>query len=352
MDSENNSLRCISKTFKCPMCLLGFKKLVPVSETVAQCPKCGHKHCTELINSEFNRESVDKTYRIPMNALPNEFKQQFHPQTDLYDRSTNNLYGDSRRGIPQSHFQNPNVNNPNIQNQNNQNQNNQNQNNQNHQNHPFIQFYIPFNVSPFAGSVNRAPFDFTVFNGPIGHETFENPSTNFFLDNFASNFISNFINPMTRIVFINSMQNQHQGNPPAAKSSLDKLKHFNMEKKYCKKDEKDPSKIEYPTCSICLMDINDGQKTILLPCGHMFHDECVTKWLNIHNTCPLCRFELPTDDPEYERKRSQRNTQRNENISRNPNVRTADLNNPGNLNEHNNQGNHTNINIQGESAFN
>ena len=155
---------------------------------------------------------------------------------------------------------------------------------------------------------------------------------------------------MSRIVCINARQNKHEGNAPAAKKSVEKLKECNMEKKYCKKDEKDPIKIEYPTCSICLMDINEGQKTILLPCGHMFHDECITKWLNIHNTCPLCRFELPTDDPEYERMRSQRNTQRNENISRNPNVRTVDLNNPGNLNEHNNQG--TNINIQGESAFN
>ncbi len=100
------------------------------------------------------------------------------------------------------------------------------------------------------------------------------------------------------------------------------------------------------------MDINEGQKTILLPCGHMFHDECITKWLNVHNTCPLCRFEVPTDDPEYERKRNERNTQRNENINRNPNVTTADLNNPGNLNEHNNRGNGNNINIQGESAFN
>ena len=349
MDSGENSLRCVSKTFKCPMCLLGFKKLVPISETVSECPQCGHKHCTELINSEFNRESVDKTYRIPMRDLPPEFSRQFHPTTDLYDRSTNNLYGDSRRGIPQNQYNQHN--NENINNQNNQNTNN-NQNNQNSHNHPFFQFFIPFNVSPFAGSVNRAPFDFSVFNGPIGHETFENPSTNFFLDNFASNFISNFLNPMTRIVFVNSMQNQHQGNPPASKTSLEKLKHFIMEKKYCKKDEKDPLKIEYPACSICLMDINEGQKTILLPCGHMFHDECVTKWLNIHNTCPLCRFELPTDDPEYERQRNLRNAQRNDNINRNPNVTTADLLHPENLNQHNNNGNHVNINIQGESSFN
>ena len=365
MDSGENNLRYISKTFKCPMCLLGFKKLVHVSETVSECPKCGHKHCSELINSEFNRESVDKTYRIPMRELPPEFSRQFHPTTDLYDRSTNNFYGDSRRGIPENQFfynqntqninnQNPNFNN-NQNSQNTNNQNNQNINNQNTQsshNHPYFQFFIPFNVSPFAGSVNRAPFDFSVFNGPIGHESFENPSTNFFLDNFASNFISNFLNPMTRIVFVNSMQNQHQGNPPASKTSLDKLKHFNMEKKYCKKDEKDPSKVEYPACSICLMDINEGQKTILLPCGHMFHDECVTKWLNLHNTCPLCRFELPTDDPEYERQRNLRNSQRNDNINRDPNVTTADLRNPQNLNIHNNNGNQVNINIQGESNFN
>jgi hypothetical protein len=128
-----------------------------------------------------------------------------------------------------------------------------------------------------------------------------------------------------------------------------------MEKKYCKKDEKDPKKLEYPTCSICLMDINDGQNTILLPCGHMFHSDCVTKWLEIHNTCPLCRFELPTDDPNYERERRERNNQRNANMARNPNVRAADLNHPENMNPQPQpqpgSGNQ-NINIQGENNIN
>ncbi len=383
MSEEDNSLRMVQKLFKCPLCLKGFKKLVKVNEEFAKCPECGHEHCTETINSEFNRESVDSQYRLPFCNLPESVRRQYHTVTDIHDKHPNNIYLDNQRN--QIHNQNNNNNNINnnntytnynsygnnpFQTQNNQNTNNNTQNTQNNQNNEQNSnnntmrnlniLFIPFNVSPFSGSVNRHPYNFAVFEGPIGSNEFVNPSTNFFLDNFASNFISNFINPMTRIVFINNMQNQHQGNPPASKTAIDKLKHFKMEKKYCKKSEKDPNKLEYPECSICLMEINDGQNTILLPCGHMFHEDCVTKWLQIHNTCPLCRFELPTDDADYERQRNQRNQQREANIRNNPNVHPVDLNHPENINNHvnnnnnsssnnNNSNNNTqNINVQGE----
>ena len=79
-------------------------------------------------------------------------------------------------------------------------------------------FFIPFNVSSFSGSVNRHPYDFAFFEGPIGNNDNSNPSDNLFLDNFASNFISNFINPMARIIFINNMQNQHEGKSPSGKN--------------------------------------------------------------------------------------------------------------------------------------
>jgi hypothetical protein len=318
-----------------------------------------------MINSEFNRESIDSQYRIPFCNLPEEVRRQYHTVTDIHDKSPNNFYLDARRNMPN----NNNINNNNVNNSgnntNNFNNANQNANNpqNNQQNNPpprnYNLFFIPFNVSPFSGSVNRSPYNFAVFEGPIGEGNFANPSSNFFLDNFASNFISNFINPNTRIVFINNMQNQHQGNPPAAQTAIDKLKHFKMEKKYCKKDDKDPNKLEYPECSICLTEVNEGEDTILLPCGHMFHDACVTKWLKIHNTCPLCRFELPTDDANYERERNMRNQRREENIRNNPNIHPVDLNHPENLNVHNNQNNNNNgnnnqnnpnINLQGEDT--
>ena len=379
MDVEDDSLRMVQKLFKCPLCLKGFKKLVHINENFSKCPQCGHDHCTETINSEFNRESVDSQYRMPFCNMPESAKRQYHTVTDIHDRNPNNFYLDNQRNQrninPNNNINNPNnnnyynpnpninsnynnnMNNPNInanQNQNqNQNQNNT-QNNNNMRNYNL--FFIPFNVSPFSGSVNRHPFNFAVFEGPIGSNDFVNPSNNFFLDNFASNFISNFINPLTRIVFINNMQNQHQGNPPAAQTAIDKLKHFKMEKKYCKKDDKDPNKLEFPECSICLMEVKEGDDTILLPCGHMFHDNCVTKWLKIHNTCPLCRFELPTDNADYERLRNQRNQQREENIRNNPNVQPVDFNHPENINpisnSNNNQNQNQNNNNQNSNANN
>ena len=38
-------------------------------------------------------------------------------------------------------------------------------------------------------------------------------------------------------------------------------------------------------------------------CGHMFHTDCVIPWLSKQNTCPLCRYELPSNNPTYELKR-------------------------------------------------
>ncbi|CAM9413662.1 unnamed protein product [Choristocarpus tenellus] len=56
-------------------------------------------------------------------------------------------------------------------------------------------------------------------------------------------------------------------------------------------------------CSICLDDFNLGDKAVKLPCAHIFHRECVWEWLELHCTCPVCRFELETDDRKYEAER-------------------------------------------------
>ena len=45
-------------------------------------------------------------------------------------------------------------------------------------------------------------------------------------------------------------------------------------------------------CVICLEDFKDKEKTIALPCIHVFHSDCIKSWLGSHNCCPTCKFEL------------------------------------------------------------
>jgi hypothetical protein len=62
-------------------------------------------------------------------------------------------------------------------------------------------------------------------------------------------------------------------------------------------------------CVVCREPYSVGDIVMRLPfCSHSFHEDCAMSWLTRHNTCPFCRRELPTDDPDYEaeRRRQQR----------------------------------------------
>lgn len=59
-------------------------------------------------------------------------------------------------------------------------------------------------------------------------------------------------------------------------------------------------------CSICLDELQIGQPALRIPCGHLYHEECVKDWLRKSNECPVCRYELPTDNAEFERGRRER----------------------------------------------
>ena len=55
-------------------------------------------------------------------------------------------------------------------------------------------------------------------------------------------------------------------------------------------------------CLICHVEFKAGDIAIRLPCTHIFCAECIRFWLLQHScTCPLCRRELPTDNPRYEK---------------------------------------------------
>ncbi|KAF8729590.1 hypothetical protein HU200_017535 [Digitaria exilis] len=59
-------------------------------------------------------------------------------------------------------------------------------------------------------------------------------------------------------------------------------------------------------CAVCKDGVEAGERARRLPCAHLYHDGCILPWLAMRNTCPLCRHELPTDDPEYEKWKARR----------------------------------------------
>jgi Ring finger domain/PA domain len=46
-------------------------------------------------------------------------------------------------------------------------------------------------------------------------------------------------------------------------------------------------------CSICQEKMLEGETVLKLNCRHAYHATCVQSWLERHNTCPLCRNEMP-----------------------------------------------------------
>ncbi|QHO00805.1 RING-H2 finger protein [Arachis hypogaea] len=43
-------------------------------------------------------------------------------------------------------------------------------------------------------------------------------------------------------------------------------------------------------CAICMESFQDGQSCQVFPeCKHMFHSDCMDRWLQKKSTCPICR---------------------------------------------------------------
>lgn len=43
------------------------------------------------------------------------------------------------------------------------------------------------------------------------------------------------------------------------------------------------------TCTVCQEDFKVGEKAKKLTCDHYFHEDCLMPWLQVQNTCPICR---------------------------------------------------------------
>ena len=84
------------------------------------------------------------------------------------------------------------------------------------------------------------------------------------------------------------------GTPPASKSAVEALPMIKITEDLLKSDE--------TQCAVCKDTFEIGEEAMEVPCKHLYHKDCLLPWLELHNSCPVCRFELPTDDVEYEQR--------------------------------------------------
>jgi E3 ubiquitin-protein ligase RNF115/126 len=87
------------------------------------------------------------------------------------------------------------------------------------------------------------------------------------------------------------------GPPPASKQAIDSLPQGKLNDLTTEEEREQ----EEAKCSVCIEPLTQEEDDIIrMPCSHLFHKSCLLPWLEQHNSCPTCRFELPTDDPDYE----------------------------------------------------
>lgn len=59
-----------------------------------------------------------------------------------------------------------------------------------------------------------------------------------------------------------------------------------------------PPAQEEEKCAVCLGEYEVGEDVKILPCTHMFHSECIDRWLKVNRTCPFCKQSIrPSDGP-------------------------------------------------------
>ncbi|XP_052402242.1 RING finger protein 150 [Carassius gibelio] len=72
----------------------------------------------------------------------------------------------------------------------------------------------------------------------------------------------------------------------AAKKAISKL-----QVRTIRKGDKE-TESDFDNCAVCIEDYKPNDVVRILPCGHVFHKNCVDPWLQDHRTCPMCKMNI------------------------------------------------------------
>ncbi|XP_051949239.1 E3 ubiquitin-protein ligase RNF115 [Xyrauchen texanus] len=86
-------------------------------------------------------------------------------------------------------------------------------------------------------------------------------------------------------------QSEYTGPPPAEKKMISSLPTVSIS------SEQAACRLE---CPVCREEYTVGESVRQLPCLHCFHSNCIVPWLQLHDTCPVCRKSLNGEDYSFQ----------------------------------------------------
>lgn len=117
---------------------------------------------------------------------------------------------------------------------------------------------------------------------------------NYDLDEFMLDDIEEEIENTLNLASVDSSSLAHSFIPELPKIVLPKpkpkIKKISMTKKMFIKNDK--GKLEAPTCCICLGVLKVKDNVSRLSCKHLFHYDCLKKWVEVKEECPFCRGKI------------------------------------------------------------
>ena len=114
----------------------------------------------------------------------------------------------------------------------------------------------------------------------------EHQQIQFLLSILRQNILSQLEAAELNMALRESMETYKPNVTPASKGAIAQLSRYELTEETLKTAQD-------PMCVICSEEFKVNDVVLSLPCKHLFHAACCEKWLEINNTCCVCREPIP-----------------------------------------------------------